>query len=345
MSQYPSLLVSCPGAYADSGAGTGGLVCLHQGQTVTLDRMDSMGLAVYGGRLYRFVRALHMIFVYTPDGLRTVINLPEARDVHDVLVDEEFIVCVSTGENEVLWLDHGGNLVRRWQAEGTGDAWHLNSVLHRGGRLYLSAFGEFTEHRAWSGNTRNRGFVMDLDSGEKILTGLSAPHTPRFVDDDLIVCESHRQTLTIQNADGKRREIKLTGFTRGLCWDERYLYVGESADRKAEVVADFSHVTVLDRRTDQVVDQMRVPFTEIYDIVAIDPALAANMIAQPEVFALAITDERVRRLEESLRVNSEHIAQLRASLASAHRPGYLWRRLVNRLKNTVKDLRSGRISH
>ncbi len=337
MGRFSSLLVSCPGAYANSGAGTGGLVCLHDGEATVVDRMDSMGLAGHRGNVYRFVRSMHMIIGYDQSGLRSIINLPEARDIHDILVDDKQIVAVSTGENDVLWLDHLGNLVDKWHGEGEGDAWHLNCLATRDGRMYVSAFGEFPTHRAWSGNARNQGFVMDLETKEKILTGLSAPHTPRYVGEDLYICESHKQMVTVRDKRGNVREHKFDGFTRGFAWDDKYFYVGESADRKAEVVLDYSHVTVVDRETFATVERFRVPFTEIYDLLIIEPALAAHMASAPDAFALGLEDERIDRLEKSLQINSEMVAGLRAQLREAHKPGYLFARLGRFLRRLHAD--------
>ncbi len=338
MGRFSSLLVSCPGAYANSGAGTGGLVCLHDGNTTIVDKMDSMGLARHGDNVYRFVRSMHMIFGYDMSGLRNIINLPEARDIHDILVDDKQIVAVSTGENDVLWLDHLGNLVDKWHGEGEGDAWHLNCLAAKDGRLYVSAFGEFPTHRAWSGNARNQGFVMDLETKEKILTGLSAPHTPRYVGDDLYICESHKQMVTVRDKAGNVREHKFDGFTRGFAHDDKYFYVGESADRKAEVVLNYSHVTVVDRETFETVERLRVPFTEIYDLLIVKPELAERMTGEPAAFALGLEDERIDRLEKSLQINNDMVASLRTQLRNAHRPGYIFTRLGRFLRRLRADL-------
>ncbi len=336
MGRFSSLLVSCPGAYANSGAGTGGLVCLHEGETTVIDRMDSMGLSAHRGDVYRFVRSLHMIFGYDREGLRWIVDTHPARDIHDIHVDERGIVAVSTDENEVLWFDHLGRVVDRWHAEGEGDAWHLNCLAVKDGRLFVSAFGEFPTHRAWSGNTHGQGFVLDLETKEKVLTGLSAPHTPRYVGDDLFICESHSRCVTVRDAEGRVTEHPFDGFTRGFAWDDRYFYVGESADRKAEVVLDHSHVTVVDRETWETVERIRVPFTEIYDLLVVEPELAARMSADPDAFALKLEDERIDRLEKSLQTNSEMVAELRAQLRDAHKPGYIFTRLgrlLRRMRN------------
>jgi hypothetical protein len=270
-----------------------------------------------------------------------VLDLPEARDIHDILVDDEQIVAVSTGENEVLWLDHLGNLLRKWHADGEGDAWHLNCLAPKGGRLFISAFGEFPTHRGWSGQI-NQGFVMDLETREKILTGLTTPHTPRFVGDDLYICESHKRLITVRDTAGRVREKAFEGFTRGFAQDGSYLYVGESSDRKAEVVLDHSHVSVLDRETLDTVTRFRIPFTEIYDLLVIPPELAERMSSDPAAFALDLEDERVAQLEKSLQINSEMVAKLTAELKAAQRPGYIFTRLSRFLRRLRMDLAGGK---
>jgi hypothetical protein len=43
-------LVTCLGAYDDSGVGTGGFVCVHEGQALILDKIDSTGLCEHEDR-------------------------------------------------------------------------------------------------------------------------------------------------------------------------------------------------------------------------------------------------------------------------------------------------------
>ena len=81
-------------------------------------------------------------------------------------------------------------------------------------------------------------------------------------------------------------KIKLDGFTRGFAFDDNYFYVGESANRKEENPPDYSHIAIIERMSFQVVDRIRVPFPEIYEIVPITDALAKVVEENRERFLL-----------------------------------------------------------
>ena len=114
---HRSFLVSCLGAYDDSGLGTGGFVVVRDGEAAIIDKIDSTGLCTGRGLVWRFARGLRSIVGYGPEGVRSILRVPEARDVHDIFAADDGFVCVSTGSNEVVWIDFAGRVTRRWQAE------------------------------------------------------------------------------------------------------------------------------------------------------------------------------------------------------------------------------------
>ena len=191
-------LVSCLGAYDDSGLGTGGFVAVHDGVPTIIDKIDSTGLCRHGDVVYRFARGLRAIVGYKRDRFHFLLKVPEAADVHDIMLCNGQFVCASTGSNELLWVDPLAGVARRWRADGERDAWHLNGLCEVNGRLYFSAFGRFETHRGWVGGCLGRGFIRDLESGTEIVTGLSGPHNPRYIDDQWIVCDSHAQAIVFE---------------------------------------------------------------------------------------------------------------------------------------------------
>lgn len=311
---FSPLLVTCPGAYADSGLGTGGFVLMHKGNDHIIDRSDTTGIWQDGELVLRFSRTLHTVTGVDRDGVRLVIKLPEARDVHDIAVYDDHILCVCSGSNEVLYFDRAGNLVDRWSAPGEGDAWHLNCLWFEGGRTYLSAFGDFREHRGWAGGCRETGFIFDLESGERVVGGLSGPHNPRYLDGAWLVCDSHTRSLVRVAADGSRQQVQLDAFTRGLAFDAHYLYVGESANRKAPEPPESSTIAVLNRQTLEVVDRLTVPFPEVYEILLAPPEMADRMADRPEQYTLNTTNERISVLEGQARRGESEVRRLTAEL-------------------------------
>lgn len=311
---WSSLLVTCPGAYADSGLGTGGCVLLHEGGAHVVDRQDSTGQWESNGLLYRFARGLGALIGIDPGGVRVVLKLPDARDVHDVAVRNDEVVCVCSGTNELLWFDLHGRPTRRWAAPGEGDAWHLNSLCFVNGRLYLCAFGEFATHRAWAEGCKGTGFVFDHENGERPLTGLSGPHSPRFIDGAWHVCDSHSQSVLRQRPGGSLERTQLAAFTRGIAFDDQYLYVGESADRKAATADATATVAVLERTDLKVVERLPVPFSEIYELQVVPRVWADSIARESERYALDQGSDRVEVLEGQVRRGQDEVLALRAEM-------------------------------
>ena len=124
---HRSFLISCVGAYGDSGVGTGGLVCLNDGKPEVIDKEDSTGMHKHEDTIYRYIRSRQSIVGYDVNGISFLLKLPQSKDVHDIIIVDDKFLCVSTGSNAIQWFDFLGNLVKSWQAPGDRDAWHRNS--------------------------------------------------------------------------------------------------------------------------------------------------------------------------------------------------------------------------
>jgi len=263
----------------------GGIFCLDGGELEQLDRLSTTGLAVHDGQLARLLRSNERgygaeLLLYDARGVKRYLRLDELTDPHDVLFTEEGFVVVSTSTNTVLWLSEAGEVVRRWKAPGEGDAWHVNSLADDGGRLIASAFGRFESHRQWAfEETRGRGFVFDLETGEDVLTGLWCPHDPHRLDEGWIVCNSAgREVVELDVKGGTVRRLQLDGWARGLAVDDDLLFVGESASRTADgAYAESAAIVVVDRDTWQVEERVRVPCREVYDLVLAPRALLGGV--------------------------------------------------------------------
>ena len=76
------------------------------GEAVILDKIDSTGICRGKGLVFRFARGLRTLHGYRAGKLCLALKLPELRDIHDVVLcaDGTFLL-VSTGTNEVVWID------------------------------------------------------------------------------------------------------------------------------------------------------------------------------------------------------------------------------------------------
>ena len=158
---------------------TGGGVWSYDGEELAdVDRLATMGLAHHDGRVARLLQSADDIespgelLVYDATGVLSYARIDGLCDVHDVLWDGAHYVVVSSLTNAIVRVTPSGEVVERWEApSGTGDAWHLNSVVLHEGRLVGCAFGRFSEHRAWTKYLEEGpGIVFDVESDRDIVT-------------------------------------------------------------------------------------------------------------------------------------------------------------------------------
>ena len=94
------------------------------------------------------------------------------------------------------------------------------------------------------------GVLIDVPSGETIVAGLSMPHSPRWHNGRLWVCESGAGTLgVVDTATGRYEAVaQVPGFTRGLDFVGNFAFVGLSQVRESAV---FSGIPITERLTER----------------------------------------------------------------------------------------------
>lgn len=216
------------------------------------------------------------MLIYDRVGVKGYLRIDDVGDPHDVLLGEDSIAVVCPASNAVVWLSRSGTIRRRVDLPGDADAWHVNSIHERQGRLFASAFGRWSRSRQWSEpeSPAEAGLIFDLDTLRPVVTGLSQPHHPRFVDGLWCVCNSGKnEILAVGDGDGRvHRRAILSGFTRGLAFADEYVFVGVSASRK-QTGGCRAHIAVLDRASWELLEQIPLPVQEIYDITFAPPDL------------------------------------------------------------------------
>lgn len=267
-------------AGAGDGDTGGGLGAFDGGSFQVIDHVSTAGITVLEGRLARLLRTpLNTgdgeILVYDERGISHYLRVDELCDAHYMAWVGEQLIVSSTGTNSLLWITLGGEVVHRWRAPGEDDSWHLNDLCLVEGRLYSCAFGRFAHYREYKDHLFDGdGMVFEVDSGRNVVTGLCAPHSPRYFDGAWTVCDSLRNSI-VQMDDGvqRKREVKLRSFTRGLAVTDEYLIVGESVARDSGCGQATGSVAIL-RRTDfSFVARWEVPFREVSEVVVAPRAL------------------------------------------------------------------------
>lgn len=266
----------------------GGLYAYDGSEIEIIDRVSTTGVALTpGGQFLRLPRSLDEagasgeLLVYDRRGVTRYQRLDGLADAHGITWQDGLAVVCSTATNEIVWLDESG-VVKRWRAGGSGDAWHLNDVFVDEGKLYVGAFGRFSESRGWSGRTSGAGIVFALkrDRDRTVLDGLSAPHSQRRLDDRWLVCNSGTCELLEFDQSGRRveRRLELRVWPRGMVVRDRLLFVGESENRyQSTDPAARATIAIVDLDEWRVLDRIEVPGREIYDLVFVPREIADGL--------------------------------------------------------------------
>ena len=259
---FSNLLVSSPNG--------GGLFFVNAGSVKKLDSFNTVGLFAGAQRFMRGIQP-DALWIYGDTTLEISSETVSIGDVHDVLEFEGDVYVVGTTGNEIIKLDRDGVERQRWRYPGEDDSRHVNCLGVWNGTVVYSAFGEFTKHRGYKGQSDGQGFVNELFSGKRLISGLSQPHTPVGHGANLLLANSSCGELHEYGPGGKliRKKI-LPGYTRGICVTDEAIYVGLSKSRNLESGGPDSAVLVaLDPATLEELGQIALPADEIYSVTYI----------------------------------------------------------------------------
>lgn len=163
--------------------------------------------------------------------------------IHDVAHAGGETWFVATAFSCLATVDPDHSFVPRWTppfitALTAEDRCHLNGLAVRDDRVrYVTAFSTTNVPGGWRAQRGQQGVVLDVDTGEPLLHGLSMPHSPRWHDGRLWLLESGRGTLVVADLEAGTVQTvaELPGFTRGLAFAGGYAFVGLSQVREATV--------------------------------------------------------------------------------------------------------------
>src|SRR5213075_3071112 len=131
---------------------------------------------------------------------------------------------VNTRFSALCTLDGDSSFVPRWRPKfvthlAAEDRCHLNGMAVEGDRVrYVTALGATNTAGGWRENKARGGMLLDADSSEIVLRGLSMPHSPRLHDGRFYFLESGKGTVAAADLRNGQVETiaELPGFTRGL---------------------------------------------------------------------------------------------------------------------------------
>ncbi|HKG35534.1 MAG TPA: TIGR03032 family protein [Solirubrobacterales bacterium] len=271
---FPALLERTGGSLLVSTYQTGKLVCARTGgdglNTHFRDFEKPMGLAVANGRfalgtrseIWDFRDMPEVAKKIDPPGSHDACYVPRNRHVtgdisiHEIGFGRDGLWIVATAFSCLATLDADHSFVPRWTPPfvselAAGDRCHLNGMaIVDGVPSFVSALGATDEPGGWRENKATGGVIIDVASGETVLSGLCMPHSPRVVDGRLVFLQSGKGELC--RADLATGEVEtvaeLPGFTRGLEIVGPLAFVGLSQIRETSTFGNLPLVERVDER-------------------------------------------------------------------------------------------------
>ncbi len=170
-------------------------------------------------------------------------------DIHELGLGKKELWAVNTRFSCLCTIDYDHSFVPRWRPSfitsySTEDRCHLNGLAMVNGQpKYVTALGETDHARGWRDNKAFGGILMDVDTKQVLLRGLSMPHSPRWYRDTLWFLESGYGALcTFNKKTGEKKIIAtMPGFTRGLDFYGPLAFIGLSQVRET---ASFSGIPI-----------------------------------------------------------------------------------------------------
>lgn len=179
-------------------------------------------------------------------------------DIHELAYDSEGqLWVVNTRFCALCTLDPEHSFNPVWRPSfvtslAAEDRCHLNGLAMMGGEpKYVTALGETDTPGGWRENKRDGGILIDVQTNEVLLRGLSMPHSPRWHAGKLWVLESGVGSLArVDLESGEWLEVcRLPGFTRGLSFAGPLAFIGLSQVRETAVFSGIPLVDQLHERT------------------------------------------------------------------------------------------------
>jgi uncharacterized protein (TIGR03032 family) len=179
-------------------------------------------------------------------------------DIHELAWDgNNELWAVNTRFCCLCTFDADHSFSPRWRppfvsALAPEDRCHLNGIAMVDGRpKYVTALGETDTPGGWRANKASGGILIDVDSSEILLRGLSMPHSPRWYREKLWVLESGEGSLAMVDLERRTWQTvaQVPGFTRGIDFVGPLAFIGLSQVRESAVFSGIPLVQRLKERT------------------------------------------------------------------------------------------------
>ena len=214
-------------------------------------------------------------------------------DIHDIAVDADGqLIFVNTLFSCLATLSETHSFKPLWKPAfisklAAEDRCHLNGLAMRDGRAaYVTACGSADVSDGWRDHRNGGGIVIDVDSNEIALSGLSMPHSPRWHNGKLWLLNSGTGEFGYADFEQNRfvAVCFCAGYMRGLAFHGDFALVGLSKPRnktftglsldqnlKARNAEPRCGIQVIDLKTGDIVHWLRFEgvIEELYDVVVL----------------------------------------------------------------------------
>ncbi len=146
-----------------------------------------------------------------------------------------FLFIGNTGRDSISIIDANNGkhideiFISRKNKEGEADRHHLNDVCFYQGDLYVSMF---SISGLWREGCYDGGVVkIDLSTKSIVaqpISGQWMPHSICFINGEITFIDSMRGDVY---KTSNKKLVNISGFTRGIDYDGRYYYIGQSEHR------------------------------------------------------------------------------------------------------------------
>ena len=212
-----------------------------------------------GSRIWEFRDAPEVARRLPPAGVHDACFLPRSChftgniQIHEMAYAADGqLWLVNTRFSCLATFDAESSFVPRWRPPFVtelepSDRCHLNGLAMVEGRpRFVTSLGVSNEMAGWRADKARGGVLIDIESSSVLCRGLSMPHSPRWYQGKLWVCESGSGTLGyIDPGTGRYEPVAAApGFTRGLDFAGDLAFIGLSQVRESAV---FSGIPITDR--------------------------------------------------------------------------------------------------
>lgn len=164
-------------------------------------------------------------------------------NIHDIDWGDEGLWVVNSSFSCLCTVEPDSSFVPRWKPYFISelvpeDRCHLNGMTLKDGKpAYVTTFSKFDNAAEWRKHEKFDGTLMDVETNTILLDGLAMPHSPRWYNDRVYVCNSGHGFVYSYDPESKIKEtvIEVPGFTRGMDFYGPIMFLGLSKVREGDV--------------------------------------------------------------------------------------------------------------